>query len=114
MNPSSPRPTSDPAVAFSSLLDGGLAGDNVRAIADHCRDWFRQSPSLATFALRSVFDDLSARHWADGQAVRTADHESHERLLLPVLRSVVSSLGKPPAAQYDALETLALAVHRCD
>ena len=55
------------------LAKGAMVSDNLRDAAALCDQWYAAEPSLATFVLRGVFADLTARGW-DAQQGAPSTH----------------------------------------
>ena len=92
------------------LAKGSIVADNLRDAVALCDDWYTAEPSLATFALRSLFRDLEWRGWDDQQGVTTAVYDPFKNGVLPHLLHVADILFATPAAEPTSeLDTLVVA-----
>ncbi|MBL8794080.1 MAG: hypothetical protein JNM56_09245 [Planctomycetia bacterium] len=76
------------ASQLKSLLDDdGLTLDNIPKLSSLTIAWFRAEPSIATFILRSVLQDL-LHSWYDPQGIPVAEYTPFHEKLLPALTRV--------------------------
>ncbi len=63
-----------PAKLKALLASGNLTGNRLADATRLCHDWYMAEPSVVTFTLCSLFTDLMARGWDDGQGVSSAQY----------------------------------------
>jgi hypothetical protein len=94
----------------SLLAKGRVVSDKLEKAASVCAEWYAAEPSLATFVLRGIFQDLIARGWDDPQGVPTAHYKLFKDGVLPHLTRVVDTLAATPSAEpIDDLDALVVA-----
>jgi hypothetical protein len=81
------------------LAKGSMVSSNLQDTATLCRDWYLSEPSVTTFILRSVFEDLISRDWDDPQGVPTAAYTAFKDGVVPHLVAVADALIASPAAE---------------
>ncbi len=81
------------------LNKGGMVADNLRDTVSLCEAWYHAEPSLTTFILHALFDDLAAHGWDDQQGVPAATYQPFQTGVLPHLRSIAKILSATPAAE---------------
>jgi hypothetical protein len=100
-----------PANKLKQLLGKGpMVSDTLRDTITHCDGWYAAEPSLATFALLSLFRDLERRGWDDKQGVPAAKYDPFKNMVLPHLLRIADILSAAPSAEpIDELDELAVA-----
>jgi len=92
------------------LTKGAVVSQNLRDAAAVSEAWYRAEPSLTTFVLRGILEDLVSRGWDDAQGVPTAVYQPFQATVLPPLLRVVDILVATPAAEpIDELDALVVA-----
>jgi hypothetical protein len=76
-----------------------MISGNLQDAAAVCGDWYRAEPSLTTFVLRSIFEDLVSRDWDDKQGVSTSIYQPFQDGVLPHLIQIADILSATPAAE---------------
>src|SRR5439155_22430697 len=90
------------------LADARLSPANVRPLVDASNAWYQADPNAASFAVRALFRELSARGWEE-QGVPAAELVALEADLLPPLNDLLESLESGGKGVMDALDVLAKA-----
>ena len=89
-----------PANKLKQLLSkGSMVSDTLRDTIVHCDAWYAAEPSLATFVLRSIFNDLECRGWDNQHGISTADYGPFTNGVLPHLLQIANILSATPAAE---------------
>ena len=92
------------------LAKGNMVSDNLQDTAAVCDAWYRAEPSLTTFVLRGIFEDLVSRGWDDKQGVSTPTYQPFQDDVLPHLVGIADILSATPAAEpIDEVEALVVA-----
>src|SRR5689334_21022336 len=81
------------------LTKGAVVSQNLLGAAAVCEAWYRAEPSLTTFVLRAILDDLISRGWDDKQGVPIAVYQPFQAGVLPPLLRLVDILIATPAAE---------------
>jgi hypothetical protein len=85
------------------LLDNpGFTPGDISAAAVQCGDWFKNTASLESYVLASIFQDLIDRGWTH-QGVPTVDWNRFVTDVLPRAVAVLDVLPADPAPQLRAL-----------
>ena len=75
-----------------------------------CEEWYAAEPSLNTFVLLSLFQDLERRGWDDPQGILAAKYAPFQNMVLPHLIKIADLLINTPAATpATELDDLAIA-----
>jgi hypothetical protein len=92
------------------LARGDLVSHRLEDASSLCDKWYEAEPSLTTFVLRSLLQDLIARGWDDAQGVPASHYKLFKDLVLPHLKRIVDILAVTPSAEpIGELDTLVVA-----
>jgi hypothetical protein len=87
-----------------------MVSDNLRDAVSLCETWYQAEPSLATFILRAIFEDLHGFGWTNQQGVPNATYQPFQNSVLPHIVLIVDSLAANPNAQpMNELDALVVA-----
>jgi hypothetical protein len=93
------------------LADEDLSPDTIGLLLTAANDWYRTDPTIASFIVRALFRELSARGWGDEQGVQEDLVLALEAALLPPLHALLNSLNTGSKGMTDALDVLVKACH---
>lgn len=92
------------------LASGDMVADTLRDAVALCDAWYAAEPSLSTFTLRSLFQDLAQRGWTDQQGAPQDQYAPFQSAVVPHLVQIADTLSATPAAEpIDVLDALVVA-----